>query len=121
MAPASSRLGAILADNSQRPIDVMKGDTAVLTFFDYLRQRAFESILAGAQEALEHLENEHTSDRTDGHASRRPSAALAPPEDGAQRKAQNNAPRNISVPEDDDPLPPPRRRGRPCKNRPRNR
>ena len=30
----------------------------MLTFFEYLRQRAFESVLTGAQEALELLENQ---------------------------------------------------------------
>ena len=30
----------------------------MLTFFDYLRQRAFESVMAGAQEALELLERQ---------------------------------------------------------------
>ena len=30
----------------------------MLTFFEYLRQRAFESVLAGAQEALDYLERQ---------------------------------------------------------------
>ena len=30
----------------------------MLTFFEYLRQRAFESVLSGAQEALEFLERQ---------------------------------------------------------------
>ncbi len=35
----------------------------MLTFFDYLRQRAFESVLAGAQEALELLESQKRPQR----------------------------------------------------------
>ena len=34
----------------------------MLTFFEYLRQRAFESVLAGAQEALEFLESQQALD-----------------------------------------------------------
>ncbi|MCA9183018.1 MAG: hypothetical protein KDA51_16260 [Planctomycetales bacterium] len=32
----------------------------MLTFFEYLRQRAFESVLAGAHEAIEFLERQET-------------------------------------------------------------
>ena len=34
----------------------------MLTFFEYLRQRAYESVLAGAQEALDVLERQQSLD-----------------------------------------------------------
>ena len=85
----------------------------MLTFFDYLRQRAFESIMAGAQEALELLERESSHSRPETPATRRTPAALAPPESPAEMNTNNHSSANRLLGEDDDPLPAPRRRGRP--------
>lgn len=49
----------------------------MLTLFDYLRQRAFESILLGAQEALEVLERQ-------GNFEGRPPSIVSPPSPSGQ-------------------------------------
>lgn len=84
----------------------------MLTFFDYLRQRAFESVLTGAQEALELLESDKNRDApptADLQTSNR-SLDFQP---GEQSKPAENDPEDESpTNEDKDLLPPPRRRGR---------
>ena len=84
----------------------------MLTFFDYLRQRAYESVLAGAQEALEFLESQKNR-REPKSEPKLPAPRL---ESGAEPPANQveNSPAQKNVPEDeDDLLPPPRRRGKP--------
>ena len=58
----------------------------MLTFFEYLRQRAFESVLTGAQEALDFLEQQR---------------ALAEPKKQLSKSAENGS--------DDSPKPPRKR------------
>jgi hypothetical protein len=89
----------------------------VLTFFDYLRQRAFDSVLTGAQEALEFLESQSNRDQPKLVSSQSANRPLdhQPPETSEQGKREST--QNEPVAEvDDDLLPPPRRRGRPKKN-----
>jgi hypothetical protein len=85
----------------------------MLTFFDYLRQRAFESVLAGAQEALEVLESQKSRREPPRNAS-----SLAAPRLASQAGAPATQPEEISAQgddseDDDELLPAPRRRGRP--------
>ena len=92
----------------------------VLTFFEYLRQRAHQSILSGAQQALEDLEGKAPDD--DGAAAAEklleklrigPSVPSSEPASLPGPSTNHVAP---SAPES--PLPPPRRRGRPRNARP---
>lgn len=85
----------------------------MLTFFDYLRQRAFESVLAGAQEALELLESQKNRTAPPKHESSLPAPRLGSQAGPSSEQPKTNAPQQNSSPEEDDPLPAPRRRGRP--------
>lgn len=87
----------------------------MLTFFDYLRQRAYESVLSGAQEALEELETQQN--RKEGKS---PNLKLPVAESDAQAERsgqQSGKPAGSASnsESDDDLLPAPRRRGRPGK------
>jgi len=104
MAPASSLLRRNLADNSQNQ---------VLTFFDYLRQRAFESVLSGAQEALEVLENRHDRSEPSPGNSKGKGSKLGFQTAKPDKQAEIAAKSEESTSDDDELLPPPRRRGRP--------
>ena len=79
----------------------------MLTFFDYLRQRAFESVLAGAQEALELLESQKD------HSEPPSSPALDFEPFKATKQEESKSPTENTPVEDDELLPAPRRRGRP--------
>lgn len=84
----------------------------MLTFFDYLRQRAFESVLTGAQEALELLESDKNRDKPQ-MADPRTSNRSLDFQQGEQSKPAENEPTDGSPAKDDkDLLLPPRRRGR---------
>jgi len=86
----------------------------VLTFFDYLRQRAFQSVLAGAQEALELLESQKNLGSPKADVPKLP----APVPDGQTEptaKQEGNKLLNNPPVVDDQLLPSPRRRGRPHK------
>jgi hypothetical protein len=113
MSPASSLLRGNLADNSQQVIRRPTGADQVLTFFDYLRQRAFESVLAGAQEALELLECQKSRNEPEAEESRLPTPALASQAGPSAKQAENQSLQENPPVEDDQPLPVPRRRGRP--------
>ena len=88
----------------------------MLTFFEYLRQRAFESVVNGVQDALDSLENEPYSSQLSATANQ------------PNRRAPANLPGQVTENEDagekqfslvstqSDALPPPRRRGRPRKS-----
>lgn len=87
----------------------------MLTFFDYLRQRAYESVLSGAQEALEELDSQQN--RKEGKS---PHLKLPAAEPDAQAKRSGEQSGKPTSPasnseSDDDLLPAPRRRGRPGK------
>ena len=84
----------------------------MLTFFDYLRQRAFESVLSGTQDALEFLEKQKALDE--------PKKALPhlaqTLNDGRGPSSTAHAtrqPDGASTTNGDEPLPAPRDRGRP--------
>jgi len=79
----------------------------VLTLFDYLRQRAFNAIIDGTQDALEHLENQEAAE---GSTKNNGTSPTRPPsiESREAKKDEDN--------ETDAALLPPRRRGRPRKN-----
>ena len=85
----------------------------MLTFFDYLRQRAFESVLAGAQEALELLESQKNRTEPPKHEPRLPAPRLASQAGPSSEQPKTNAPQENPSQDEDDPLPDPRRRGRP--------
>ena len=85
----------------------------MLTFFDYLSQRAFESVLAGAQEALELLESQQNRTEPPKHESSLPAPRLASQPAPTSDQTKTNEPKENSSPDEDDPLPAPRRRGRP--------
>ena len=88
----------------------------MLTFFDYLRQRAFESVLAGAQEALEVLEDQrnHVEPKAVPAPEAKRSLDFRPNEGSKQEEKTSN---NDTDAADDDPLKPARRRGRPHQKR----
>ena len=52
---------ATISTRATKPVN--RKENHVLTFFEYLRQRAFESILFGAQEALDVLERQGTFEK----------------------------------------------------------
>ena len=84
----------------------------MLTFFDYLRQRAFESVLLGAQEALEFLESQKTLSEPTKQLPQLSQIAVGdrtPTAPHPAEKKRENAPAKDS----DEPLPAPRHRGRP--------
>ena len=85
----------------------------MLTFFDYLRQRAFQSVLAGAQEALELLESQ--MDRSEPPKLKSNLPALRPSSQAGAPAGQSetSSPQADASGEDDELLPAPRRRARP--------
>ena len=85
----------------------------MLTFFDYLRQRAFESVLAGAQEALELLENQKRHNEYQSSISKPSSRVLDFQQCTPTKQEEETAPNRIASTEDDELLPAPRRRTRP--------
>ena len=85
----------------------------MLTFFDYLRQRAFESVLTGAQEALELLESQKDRNEPPKHNSNLPSPRLTSQAGSPGNRPENNSPQENRSEDDDELLPAPRRRGRP--------
>ena len=88
----------------------------MLTFFEYLRQRAFESIVVGVQEALDSLEREpfkgqlNATVNPPGHAA---PLNLQGQATGSQEAGETQLALVSTAP---DSLPPPRRRGRPPKS-----
>ncbi len=89
----------------------------MLTFFDYLRRRAFESIVAGVHDALGSLENEAL-----------PSDLAVATDAFGKNKSRNSGPNASDADKSAEPrleassgssesLPPPRRRGRPPKKK----
>ena len=85
----------------------------MLTFFDYLRQRAFESVLAGAQDALDVLEKRKAfseSQRQLPDSSESTCNQSKPnPRKRVEDKTAEPPPQG-----DDKPIAPPRDRGRPA-------
>ena len=89
----------------------------MLTFFEYLRNRAYESIVLGANEALEFLEKEKSNPAADGSElaglpRKRKSLDFQEPDQQTDNQPQETACSGESAAED---LPAPRRRGRPRK------
>lgn len=87
----------------------------MLTFFEYLRQRAYESVISGAQEALEELETQQNRKEAKLPNLKLPSAdSDAPGEPSGPQSAKPTG--SAGNPErEDELLPAPRRRGRPGK------
>ena len=85
----------------------------MLTIFEYLRQRAFDAVLTGAQEALDFLESQETwnEPRAKSNSSRQ-SLNFQP---GKQAKPDHtdSTAKDSETSDSDDVLRPPRRRGRP--------
>ena len=92
----------------------------MLTLFEYLRRRAFEAVIDGTQDALEFLESQKNFDQSEdaknaiAHRSANPSLQDSSRQTNEAQSAKGGA----AV--DDQPLPPPRRRGRPRKNEPKS-
>jgi hypothetical protein len=87
----------------------------MLTFFDYLRQRAYESILSGAQEALEEMETQQNRKVGKSRNLKLPAAAQdTQAERSGEKSNQPSSPASDSE-SDEELLPAPRRRGRPRK------
>lgn len=91
----------------------------MLTFFDYLRQRAYESIVAGVEDALGSLESESYTTQlnqavSEPHITETPNLEPQPatPREQKSDEGQLAAPAAESTE-----LPRPRRRGRPRKPR----
>lgn len=91
------------------------GDKQVLTFFEYLRKRAFESIVEGAQEAVDFLEDKKAPSISTAEATLTKTLT----EKDSERDEKSRAIKDRSSNEDhpssasEQSLPPPRRRGRP--------
>jgi hypothetical protein len=113
MDPASSLLDGILADNSQHVIRLPTGAGQMLTFFEYLRQRAFESVVAGAQEALDLLESQKNRTQSQEHESNLAAPCLTAQAGTAAKPSENERSQGNLSREDDELLPAPRRRWRP--------
>jgi len=87
-----------------------------MTFFEYLRRRAFESIVAGVHEALETLDSEALPQAfTD--SLRDPPLPRSRKLESNKQKPANSTATGTSTGEHGD-LPAPRRRGRPPKKKP---
>lgn len=100
----------------------------MLTFFEYLRQRAFEAVLNGAHEALELLECRASFDKNP--TSRTSASKSIGQEAPLDHDRANDGQRSDEDPsmagarpqgEGGKPLPAPRLRGRPTKNASRDR
>ncbi len=85
----------------------------MLTFFDYLRPRAFESVLSGAQEALEVLENSPDRNEPSSGKPRGQESTLGFQPTKPDKQADSSTKSEGPASDSEDPLPPPRRRGRP--------
>lgn len=86
----------------------------MLTFFEYLRQRAFESVLAGAHEALDLLERQQTlAEPTKLSHRGGDSPTPGSPNQPRKREGKPTLPQleDSGNPADDQPLPAPRNRG----------
>ena len=96
----------------------------MLTFFDYLRQRAFEAVVAGVNDAFEYLDSHKSFDsarlpKPQKSGSSKPTEgepANESPASGSHRSSQSDG---ITKSASDKPLPP-RKRGRPRKSGGRN-
>ncbi len=93
------------------------GAELVLTFFEYLRQRAFESIIEGTQEAIDYLESKGERSVPSDVASLSDSLADVAPRQEEENTSNANITAGEKTPssETEKALPPPRRRGRPRK------
>ena len=87
----------------------------MLTLFEYLRRRAFEAVIDGTQDAVEFLESQKSFDQNEAAknaiAHRSATASL---QDSTRPGSEVQSGKAGTT--DDQPLPPPRRRGRPRKN-----
>ena len=88
----------------------------MLTFFEYLRKRAFESIVVGVQNALECLEKEPFNTQSSTPANQPGQVASLNLELPATEKENGGEKQLATGLTGADPLPPPRRRGRPPKS-----
>ena len=85
----------------------------MLTFFDYLRQRAFESVLSGAQDALDFLERKKSFNESAKQLPQ-PADSLDDDPPKAPRKKVADAASTPPPKDDDKPIAAPRDRGRPA-------
>ena len=88
----------------------------MLTFFEYLRRRAFESIVEGAEEAVDFLEAK--TERRSSNAEKALTQTLIKLDSEREQERESTPPANAPegdglMAESDPSLPPPRRRGRP--------
>ncbi len=90
----------------------------MLTFFEYLKQRAYESILEGAQEAFDYLEAKNCSSSSTADVTLTKTLEAMDSQPGLEKQQNVNNPSHVKpdASGSEQPLPPPRRRGRPPKN-----
>ena len=94
----------------------------MLTFFDYLRQRAFEAVIAGVNDAFEYLDSHKTFNHPKLSQSQLPSVAKANQDDSPSKATTPSASASphefngsTAFAKSEKPLPP-RKRGRPRKS-----
>ena len=88
----------------------------MLTFFEYLRQRAFESIVGGVQDAIHSLEKEPYSSQLSATANQPSRTAPANLQGQVTTKEDGGEKQLTFANTGADALPPPRHRGRPRKS-----
>ncbi len=91
----------------------------MLTLFEYLRRRAFEAVIDGTQDALEFLESQKNFDQSETAKNALAHRSETPSLQDTSRASRDGRPGEAGS-TDDQPLPPPRRRGRPRKNEPKS-
>lgn len=85
----------------------------MLTFFDYLRQRACDAVLAGAREALDILESQQHPTESTELAAKTSTRSLELLLGEASQQDEHTATLPASSAVTEERLPPARRRGRP--------
>jgi hypothetical protein len=87
----------------------------VLTFFEYLRQRSYESVVDGVRDALESLEKEPYSSQFQEAAQQKGKTAGATLQRVTTSEENSDKKQLGTVNGESDAVPAPRRRGRPRK------
>jgi len=89
----------------------------VLTLFDYLRQRAFDAVMDGTHDALEYLDGQQGTTKSDPSRFSQPGDRhpVIDRQPGSSDGSQSGGSQDSDV-QSKKVLPPPRRRGRPRKN-----
>ena len=92
----------------------------MLTLFEYLRRRAFEAVIDGTQDAVEFLESQKSFDQNEAAKNALAHRSKTPSLQDSTRSGSEGPSEGKAGGTDNQPLPPPRRRGRPRKNEPKS-